>query len=399
MRPALLFLLLVLPMTLPAQGGDAALAHARRLLADRPIIDGHNDLPWEIRVWPESMMDVDKYPLRTRAPGHTDFARLKAGGVGGQFWSVYIPGEAKDSGYARMQLEQIDIARRMIAKYPDALQLALSADDVVAARKAGRVASLIGMEGGHAIENSLGALRMYYALGARYLTLTHNVTIEWADAALDVAKHDGLTDFGRDVVREMNRLGMIVDLSHVSPATMSDVLDVAAAPVMFSHSSARALLDIGRNVPDSILARMPKNGGVVMVTFVGSFLTDRGMPEWSRLEREALAGITDTTVQRRARAAFEKRYPKPRATVADVANHIEHVRKVAGVDHVGLGGDYDGTTELPVGMDDVSTYPVLFAELIRRGWSDADLLKLAGGNILRVLREVERTRDGLARGR
>jgi membrane dipeptidase len=402
MRPdrlTFLLLLMALPMTLPAQVEDAALVHARRLLADRPIIDGHNDLVWEIRVHPESMMDVDKYPLRTRAPGQTDFARLRAGGVGGQFWSVYIPGEAKDSGYARMQLEQIDIARRLIAKYPDELQLALSADDVVAARKAGKVASLIGMEGGHAIENSLGVLRMYYALGARYLTLTHNVTTDWADAALDEAKHDGLTAFGRDVVREMNRLGMIVDLSHVSPATMSDVLDVTVAPVIFSHSSARALMDVARNVPDSILARMPKNGGVVMVTFVGSFLTDRGMPEWNRLEREALTGITDTTAQRRAREAFEKQHPKPRATVADVADHIAHVRQVAGIDHVGLGGDYDGTSELPVGMDDVSTYPVLFAELIRRGWSDADLLKLAGGNILRVLREVERTRDGLARGK
>lgn len=399
MRPALLSLLLVLPMALPAQGEDAALAHARRLLANRPIIDGHNDLPWEIRVRPESSMDIDKYPLRTRAPGHTDFARLKTGGVGGQFWSVYIPGEAKDSGYARMQLEQLDVVRRMIAKYPDVLQLALSADDVVAARKAGRVASLIGLEGGHAIENSLGVLRMYYTLGARYLTLTHNVTTDWADAALDTAKHGGLTDFGRDVVREMNRLGMIVDLSHVSPATMSDALDVSVAPVMFSHSSARAILDVGRNVPDSILARMPKNGGVIMVTFVSGFITDRGMSEWNRLEREALAGITDTSARHRARESFEKQHPRPRATVADVADHIEHVRKMAGVDHVGLGGDYDGTTELPVGMDDVSTYPVLFAELIRRGWSDADLLKLAGGNILRVLREVERSRDGLARGR
>lgn len=399
MRPALLLLLLVLPRTLPAQGEDAALAHARRLLADRPIIDGHNDLPWEIRVNPISRMDVDKYPLRPRAPGQTDFPRLKTGGVGGQFWSVYIPGEARDSGYARMQLEEIDIARRMIAKYPDDLQLALSADDVVAARKAGKVASLIGMEGGHAIENSLGALRMYYALGARYLTLTHNVTTDWADAALDVAKHGGLTDFGRDVVREMNRLGMIVDLSHVSPATMSNALDVSVAPVMFSHSSSRALMDVARNVPDSILARMPKNGGVVMVTFVSGFTTDRGMPEWNRLEREALTGISDTTAQRVARDAFEKQHPRPRATVADVADHIEHVRKVAGVDHVGLGGDFDGTSELPARMDDVSTYPVLFAELIRRGWSDADLLKLAGGNILRVLREVERTRDVLARGR
>ncbi len=394
-----LLLLLVLPMTLPAQGEDAALLHARRLLASRPIIDGHNDLPWEIRVNPISKMAVDKYPLRTRAPGQTDFARLKQGGVGGQFWSVYIPGEAKDSGYARMQLEQIDIARRLIAKYPDQLMLALSANDIIAARKQGKVASLIGMEGGHAIENSLGALRMYYALGARYMTLTHNVTLDWADAALDSARHGGLTDFGRDVVHEMNRLGMIVDLSHVSPGTMSDALDATSAPVMFSHSSARALMDVPRNVPDSILARMPKNGGVVMVTFVSSFLTDRGMPEYSKLQREALGGITDTVALRVARDAWEKAHPRPQATVQDVADHIEHVRRIAGVDHVGLGGDFDGTSELPKGMEDVSGYPLLFAELIRRGWSDADLLKLAGGNILRVLQEVQRTRDRFAAGR
>jgi membrane dipeptidase len=386
-------------MTLSAQGEDAALLHARRLLASRPIIDGHNDLPWEIRTNPVSMMDVDKYPLRTRAPGQTDFPRLRIGGVGGQFWSVYIPGEARDSGYARMQLEQIDIARRMIAKYPDELQLALSAADVDAARKAGKVASLIGMEGGHAIENSLGALRMYYALGARYMTLTHNVTLDWADAALDTARHGGLTAFGKDVVREMNRLGMIVDLSHVSPGTMSDALDVSVAPVMFSHSSARALMDVPRDVPDSILARLPKNGGVVMVTFVSGFLTSRGLEEYNRQEREALGAISDTTALRVAREAWEKQHPKPQATVQDLADHVEHVRKIAGVDHVGLGGDYDGTSELPKGMEDVTGYPHLFAELIRRGWSDADLLKLAGGNILRVLREVEQTRDRLAAGR
>jgi membrane dipeptidase len=397
--PLLALLILGVPMTLSAQGADAALQHARRLLADRPIIDGHNDLPWEIRTNPISRMDVDKYPLRTRAPGQTDFARLKAGGVGGQFWSVYIPGEAKDSGYARMQLEQIDIARRLIAKYPDELQLALSAADVVAARKAGKVASLIGMEGGHAIENSLGVLRMYYALGARYMTLTHNVTLDWADAALDTEKHGGLTPFGKDVVREMNRLGMIVDLSHVSPNVMRDALDISEAPVMFSHSSARALMDVPRDVPDAILARMPKNGGVVMVTFVSSFLTDRGMAEYNRQQREALAGVSDTAARRVAEEAWVKQHPRPQATVQDVADHVEHVRKVAGIDHVGLGADYDGTSELPKGMEDVSGYPLLFAELIRRGWSDADLLKLAGGNILRVLRGVESTRDRLAAGK
>ncbi len=398
MRP-----LLILALLLPSMAGaqeDAAMVHARRLLASRPIIDGHNDLPWEIRTNAISRMDVDKYPLETRAPGQTDFARLKAGGVGGQFWSVYIPGDdtAKQYGYARMQLEQIDIARRMIARYPRQLQLALSAADVVRARKAGKIASLIGMEGGHAIENSLGALRMYYALGARYMTLTHNVTLDWADAALDprTPSRGGLTAFGRDVVREMNRLGMIVDLSHVAPSTMSAALDVSVAPVMFSHSSARALMDVPRDVPDSILARLPKNGGVVMVTFVSGFLREISPPPaLQQMMRDSLGASPDSA----ARAAFLKRHPAPNATVKDVANHIEHVRRIAGIDHVGLGGDYDGTTELPEGMADVSSYPLLFAELIRRGWNDTDLLKLAGGNILRVLRQVEATRDRLARGR
>lgn len=371
---------------------------ALRFLATRPIIDGHNDLPWEIRNNPLSRMDVAKYPLRTRAPGQTDFARLKAGGVGGQFWSVYIPGEdsAKQYGYAKMQLEQLDIARRMIARYPDELQLCLSADDVERARRAGRVASLIGMEGGHAIENSLALLRMYYALGARYMTLTHNVTLDWADAALDdhTPPHGGLTDFGRDVVREMNRLGMIVDLSHVAPSTMSAALDVTAAPVMFSHSSARALMDVPRDVPDSILARLPKNGGVVMVTFVSGFLRDISpTAEQRRMIRDSLGDHPDSA----ALVAFRRRHPPPNATPRDVADHIEHIRKVAGIDHIGLGGDYDGTSELPEGMSDVSGYPLVFAELIRRGWSDADLRKLAGENILRVLREVESVRDRLSR--
>lgn len=379
----------------PAMGQqDAALAHARRLLSTHPILDGHNDLAWEIRNNPISRMDVARYPLRTRAPGQTDFERLRIGGVGGQFWSVYIPGEVRDSGYARMQLEQIDIVRQLIARYPDQLELALSADDVVRIMKSGRIASLIGMEGGHAIENSLGALRMYYALGARYMTLTHNVTLDWADAALDSARHGGLTDFGKQVVREMNRLGMVVDLSHVSPGTMSDALDVTQAPVMFSHSSARAITDVPRNVPDSILRRLPANGGVVMVTFVGGFISD-AVRDWDRAADDSMAALPPEQRTEAARTAYRARHPMPQATVADLADHVEHIRDVAGVDHIGLGGDYDGTSELPRGMEDVSGYPVLFAELIRRGWSDADLLKLANGNILRVLREVEHVRDRL----
>lgn len=393
---SLLVLMHATPALAQRMTNDEAMARARRFLAANRIIDGHNDTPWEIRT--KANHDVDKYDLRSRTPGHTDIARLREGGVGAQFWSVYIPGEIKDSGFARVQLEQIDIARRMIAKYPEAFVLATSSADVVRAMKEGKIASLIGMEGGHAIENSLGALRMYYALGARYMTLTHNETLDWADAASGLPLHGGLTDFGRDVVREMNRLGMIVDISHVSPATMSDVLDVAQAPIMFSHSSARAILDHPRNVPDSILARLPKNGGVVMVTFVGSFISNR-MRDWAEKMRESVGTIQDRDARTKARDEFVKANPRPTATVAELADHVEHVRKVAGIDHVGLGGDYDGTTELPDGMEDVSKYPVLFAELIRRGWKDDDLRKLASGNILRVLREVEATRDRLAGAR
>ena len=401
MRPAMAVVLLLAPAALHAQD-DAALRHAHELLADRPIIDGHNDLPWEIRTNPISQMDVAKYPLRTPAPGQTDFARLRAGGVGAQFWSVYIPGEIADSGYARVQLEQIDIAHRLIAMYPDELELALTADDVERIRAAGKVASLLGMEGGHALENSLGALRMYHALGVRYMTLTHNVTLDWADAALDEARHGGLTDFGREVVREMNRLGMLVDLSHASPGTMSDALDATAAPVIFSHSSARALTDVPRNVPDSILARLPANGGIVMVTFVGSFIS-QPLADWGRIadstgEAMAARGMPEEE-RRAAMRAWREANPKPSATVAELADYIEHVRRIAGIDHVAIGGDYDGTSELPVGMEDVSGYPLLFAELIRRGWTEAELLQLAGGNALRVLREAERTSARLAAAR
>ena len=240
---------------------DAQLAHAKKLLEQTILIDGHNDLPWEIRTAEGAPRDVAAYDLRTPRKGMTDLARLAEGRVGAQFWSIYIPGEIKDSGFARVQLEQFDIARRMIARYPDRLMLALTADDIVKAKKQKKIASLLGMEGGHAIENSLGALRSYYDLGARYMTLTHNVTLDWADAALDSVRHDGLTRFGEEVVHEMNRLGMLVDLSHVSPGVMSDALNVAEAPVIFSHSSCRALVDFPRNVPDSILARLPQNGG------------------------------------------------------------------------------------------------------------------------------------------
>ena len=359
-------------------------------------------------------MDVEAYDLRQHMAGMTDLGRLKAGHVGGQFWSVYIPGERGDGiykpngavasqpGYARVQLEQIDIARRVVARYPE-LQWATTADSVRTAIAHGRVGSMLGLEGGHAIENSLNLLRTYYALGARYMTLTHNVTLDWADAALDTAKHGGLTPFGREVVREMNRLGMLVDLAHVSPGTMSAALDVAAAPVIFSHSAARALVDHPRNVPDSILARVPRNGGVVMVPFVTSFVSKAVYAD-----DNALAAFTgdasrrhpgDAAAVRAEIATWRASHPRPTASIADVANAIEHVRQIAGVDHVGIGSDFDGIEETVVGLEDVSKYPAVFAELARRGWTDTDLKKLAGGNVLRVLAQAEQVAKRLQRER
>jgi membrane dipeptidase len=372
---------------------DPHMARARRVLSTTPLIDGHNDLPWAIREATTAPHDVEAYDLRKKTPGHTDLDRLKKGMVGAQFWSIYIPGEIKDSGYARVQLEQFDIARRVIARYPERLQWALTSDAIRSTFKAGKIGSLLGLEGGHAIENSLGALRVYYDLGARYMTLTHNVTLDWADAALDSAKHGGLTNFGKEVVHEMNRLGMLVDLSHVSPGTMSDALDATAAPVIFSHSASRALVDHPRNVPDSILARLPKNGGVVMVPFVTSFVS-KEVKEWGDAQQaatnEARSRLgNDTAAVRRAVDEWTKAHPQPKATLGQVADHIEHIRKVAGVDHVGIGSDFDGITDLIVGLEDVSKFPDLFAELSRRGWSEADLRKLAGENLLRALKQAE----------
>jgi membrane dipeptidase len=379
-------------LAVPPEAEDAALRHARELLKASILIDGHNDLPWTIRESKTAPRDVVAYDLRQHTPGHTDFERLALGGLGAQFWSVYIPGDIKEQGFARVQLEQIDIARRLIARYPDKLALALSADDVERIRKTGRIASLLGMEGGHAIENSLGALRAYYDLGVRYMTLTHNVTLDWADAAMDKPRHDGLTRFGEEVVREMNRLGMLVDLSHTAPATMAGALRVAEAPVIFSHSSARALCDVPRNVPDDILKRLPQNGGVVMVTFVAGFISQDLVTAQAPVRqqaRERTSGIKDAAERERITNEIMAAARLPKATLGQVADHIEHVRRVAGVDHVGLGGDYDGNSDWPVGLEDTSRYPHLFAELIRRGWSDADLKKLAGENCLRAMRGAE----------
>lgn len=381
-----------------AQEEDDALEHARELLRTTILVDGHNDLPWAVRIDKTAPGNVDAYDLHGKVSGDTDIERLKQGGVGAQFWSVYIPGELP-GGFARTQLEQIDTARRIIARYPETFRLALSVDEIRAAHRDGRIASLLGMEGGHAIENSLGALRAFYDLGARYMTLTHNVHTDWADSAAAPPKHGGLTSFGEEVVREMNRLGMLIDLSHVSDGTMDDVLRVSKAPVIFSHSSARAICDVPRNVPDDILRRLPQNGGVVMVTFVASFID----PAVARVQEAATAEIKRRSVGLSAdeRDRIEKevmaKVQMPKTTVAKVADHIEHIREVAGIEHVGIGGDFDGNSFWPEGLSDVSMYPNLFAELIRRGWSDQELKLLAGENALRALRQAEKVASELQR--
>jgi membrane dipeptidase len=365
MKRALVMFLFAAVAASGASAQDSHAAKVRRVLETTPLIDGHNDLPWAIRESATAPRDVEAYDLRGTVPGHTDLARLRAGGVGGQFWSVYIPCDAVSEGAARIQLEQIDIARQIFRKYPDAFGEALSASEVEAEFGRGRIASLMGMEGGHAIENSLGALRAYYGAGVRYLTLTHGCNTDWADSGTDDPRHGGLTNFGREVIGEMNRLGMLVDLSHTSPETMHDVLDVAEAPVIFSHSSARAVTDHPRNVPDEVLRRLPSNGGVVMFTFVPSFVSD-AVRTWEGPDEDT-----------------------PRATLSDVADHIEHIRNVAGIDHVGIGGDFDGISSVVQGLEDVSTYPALLQELSRRGWSEDDLRKLVGENVLRVMRQAE----------
>ena len=380
---------------------DPALEHARMLLARHPVIDGHNDLPWTIREKTGAPGDVAAYDLRRRTEGDTDLERLRAGGVGGQFWSVYVPASL-ETGAARYQLEQIDLARRMIARYPERLALATTAADVERIMKQGRLASLLGIEGGHVIEDSLGALRAYHTLGVRYMTLTHSATLNWVDSSSEERRHGGLTRFGEEVVREMNRLGMLVDLSHTSPDTMEDALRVSEAPIIFSHSSARALCDHPRNVPDPILRRLPENGGVVMITFVAAFISPEyaaaSQPLWKEFE-ERTQGVLDPVERDRIWRELKTRLPPIRVTLGEAADHVEHVRRVAGIDHVGLGGDYDGNDAWPEGLEDVSGYPKLFAELIRRGWSDADMAKLSSGNILRVMEQAEEVSSRLQRER
>ncbi|HXW06115.1 MAG TPA: dipeptidase [Vicinamibacterales bacterium] len=384
--------LLMMTTAFAAQLDPALLDRARALHNDVPLVDGHNDYPWAVRE--HAGGNLDELEIDRPQPSiMTDIARLRAGGVGGQFWSVYVPAELQGQSAVTATLEQIDIVHRMMRKYPDAFELALTADDVERIFQKGKIASLIGMEGGHSIDSSLGALRMFHRLGARYMTLTHSRNVPWADSATDIPVHGGLSAFGEQVVREMNWLGMLVDLSHVSPETMADAIRVSRAPVIFSHSSARAVNDVPRNVPDDVLRMMPKNGGVVMVTFVPGFLSTR-VAAWDRLQRAEQARLeqqgSDPAAVKAAMASWLTAHPAPRATLADAAAHIDHIRKVAGIDHIGLGSDFDGINSVPEGLEDVSTYPTLTAELLRRGYGDDDVKKILGLNVLRVMREAEK---------
>jgi membrane dipeptidase len=399
-------LLLVAPLAFAASAGQDYAARVARILAKTPLIDGHNDLPWEIRERFNSKVsqvnlsaDTSALPAPAGAPAlMTDINRLRRGGVGGQFWSVFVPVEMHGPQAVQATLEQIDIVRQMAERYPHDFQLAATAADVRRIHKSGAIASLIGIEGGHQIDNSLPVLREMYALGARYMTLTHSSNTEWGDSATDAPKHHGLTPFGREVVREMNRLGMLVDISHVSAETMNAVLDTTQAPVMFSHSSVRAIVDHPRDVPDDVLLRLQKNGGVVMVNFYPGYVSAARnrwdadyAAERARYDSPPFAGIYIGQPER-AKAALDewmKAHPAPKVTLSEVADHIEHVRKVAGIDHVGLGSDFDGIPLTPTGLEGVDKYPDLLVELMRRGWTDDEIAKLAGENILRALTVTE----------
>ncbi|GHB83386.1 dipeptidase [Streptomyces cirratus] len=379
------------------------LTEARELLAEHPVVDGHNDLPWALRE--RARYDLDRLDVAGDQRGtlHTDIPRLRAGGVGAQFWSVFVRSDYAGDTAVSATLEQIDGVDQLITRYPEAFARALTADDMEAARADGRIASLMGAEGGHSINNSLATLRALHRLGVRYMTLTHNDTIDWADSATDEPRHGGLSDFGREVVREMNRIGMLVDLSHVAATTMRDAIEVSTAPVIFSHSSARAVCDHPRNVPDDVLALLPANGGVAMATFVPKFILTAAV-EWTLAADENLRAHgfhhLDTSPEAMAlHRAFEAERPRPVATAATVADHLDHMREVAGVDHIGIGGDYDGTAFTPSGLDDVSGYPNLIAELLTRGWSRADLAKLTWSNAVRALRDAEAVARDLSASR
>jgi len=370
---------------------------ALRLHQESLVCDGHNDLPWEIRDQKKSALDnIDlRQNLKKSTTLHTDIPRLKQGGVNWQFWSAYVPAtplKGEKGGFVRQTMEQIDLIHRMVAKYPDAFEMASTADDVVRIHKAGKIASMIGVEGGHCIENSLALLRVYHTLGVRYMTLTHSENTDWADSATDKPKSNGLSPFGDDVVREMNRIGMLVDLSHVSDQTMKRALEITQAPVIFSHSSARAICNHPRNVPDDVLKLVAKNNGVVMVNFFSGFVS----PDAARVTKNMLQEYREMRAKypnekdlAEAMKAFRREHPIPRGSIHDVVDHIMHIVQVAGADHVGLGSDYDGISTCPVQMDDVTSYPLITQCLLDRGLSPTDIKKILGENVLRVLRDAE----------
>ncbi|NLU75873.1 membrane dipeptidase [Streptomyces sp. HNM0575] len=376
-----------------ASGAQERLARARELLAEHPVLDGHNDLPWALRM--QVSYDIARRDVSRdqSAHLHTDIPRLRAGGVGGQFWSVYVSCELAGDAAVSACLEQIDVVRQLAAAHPADLRLALTAADVEDARSEGRVASLMGAEGGHSIANSLATLRALHELGVRYMTLTHNDNTDWADSATDEPRHGGLTRFGEEVVREMNRAGMLVDLSHVAPSTMRDALRASEAPVIFSHSSARAVCDHPRNVPDDVLESLPRNGGVAMATFVPKFVLPEAVA-WTKgaddnMRAHGLHPLDTSEEAMRLHRAYEAEHPRPVADAGTVADHLDHMREVAGIDHLGIGGDYDGTAFVPAQLEDVSGYPNLVAELLRRRWSEEDLAKLTWRNAVRVLGDAE----------
>jgi len=393
-RTALLAATALAALSGPVLAQTAGETRVLQILQGTPLIDGHNDLPWALREGfgnDPHAVDLSANQSGNAKTLHTDIPRLRAGGVGAQFWSVYVPADIAPTEAARETFEQIDTVRRIVALHPDVFELATTADDIERIHKAGKIASLIGMEGGYSIDDSLGLLREFYVAGSRYMTLTHSKTTSWADSATDAPKWDGLNPFGETVVKEMNRIGMMVDLSHVSEATMLDAIRVSEAPVIFSHSSARAVTDVPRNVPDDVLRMMPQNGGVVMVTFVPGFVSAANN-DWFRLvEAEAARlGVSASTGTPDPRlTAWAEAHPRPKATLADVVAHIQHVREVAGIDHVGLGGDFDGVGALPEGISGVDAYPAILAALMEAGWTEADIRKIAGENVLRVMRAVE----------
>jgi membrane dipeptidase len=406
-KTAIRALALLLCIPLAARAADDYQHRVEQVLQRTPLIDGHNDLPWEIRDrFKNDLSAVDlksdtkhlPFPADA-APLMTDIPRMRAGHMGGQFWSVWIPSNMRGFETVQTTLEQMDLVKRMAAMYPNDFEMAYSAADVRRIHQAHKIASMIGIEGGHQINNSLAALRQMYDAGARYMTLTHTLNTGWADSATDSPVHHGLTPFGTEVVREMNRLGMLVDLSHVSPETMKAALAVTAAPVIFSHSSARALVDHPRNVPDDVLRSVAANGGVVMVNFAPGYVSDARYrwdadeaAERARLNNPPYIGLYIGQPERAKAAlkAWQDQHPRPQATLAQIADHVEHIRQVAGIDHVGLGSDFDGIEDAPVGLDGVDKYPALLEELMRRGWTDADIAKLAGENVLRVMTAVEK---------